>query len=83
MPARAGGVALRGVRFALTRTPVSTFSYRGEVTVGLMVDAKLIPDPDQIVGQLQRELTALGRLDRPPRRARRSRAPSAHDKKPR
>jgi hypothetical protein len=60
---------------------VSIFSYRGEVTVGLMVDARLIPDPDQIVGQLRRELTALGRLDRPPRRAHRSRARSAHDKK--
>ena len=32
---------------------VSIFSYRGEVTVGLMVDATLIPDPDQIVGQLR------------------------------
>ena len=60
---------------------VSIFSYRGEVTVGLMVDARLIPDPDQIVGELQRELTALSRLDRPPRRARRSRARRAHDKK--
>jgi diacylglycerol O-acyltransferase / wax synthase len=41
---------------------VSIFSYRGEVTIGLMVDAALIPDPDRIVTQLQRELTALGRL---------------------
>jgi diacylglycerol O-acyltransferase len=41
---------------------VSIFSYRGEVTIGLMVDAALIPDPEQIVTQLERELTALSRL---------------------
>ena len=41
---------------------VSIFSYRGEVTVGLMVDAALIPDPGQIVTQLEAELRALGRL---------------------
>ncbi len=41
---------------------VSIFSYRGEVTIGLMVDAALIPDPDRIVTQLERELRALGRL---------------------
>jgi hypothetical protein len=46
---------------------VSIFSYRGEVTVGLMVDAALIPDPDRIVGQLEDELRALGRLRRAPR----------------
>jgi WS/DGAT/MGAT family acyltransferase len=42
---------------------VSIFSYRGEVTVGLMVDAALIPDPGEIVSALERELRALGRLD--------------------
>ena len=47
---------------------VSIFSYRGEVTVGLMVDAALIPDPDRIVTQLEGELKALGRLSRRPRR---------------
>jgi hypothetical protein len=47
---------------------VSIFSYRGEVTVGLMVDATLIPDPDRIVKQLEGELKALGRLSRRPRR---------------
>jgi WS/DGAT/MGAT family acyltransferase len=41
---------------------VSIFSYRGEVTVGLMVDAMLIPDPGQIVTQLERELEALSKL---------------------
>jgi WS/DGAT/MGAT family acyltransferase len=39
---------------------VSIFSYRGEVIVGLMVDAKLIPDPSRIVKQLEREV---GKLD--------------------
>jgi diacylglycerol O-acyltransferase / wax synthase len=53
---------------------VSIFSYRGEVTVGLMVDAALVPDPDQIVTQLDREMDALAKLDhastrRRPRRA--------------
>lgn len=54
---------------------VSIFSYRGEVTVGLMVDAKLIPDPDEIVKQLEREIRALAhirssaRRTRPPQRA--------------
>jgi WS/DGAT/MGAT family acyltransferase len=52
---------------------VSIFSYRGDVTVGLMVDATLVPDPDEIVTQLERELFALGQLElgrrrRPPRR---------------
>jgi diacylglycerol O-acyltransferase / wax synthase len=46
---------------------VSIFSYRGEVTVGLMVDAALIPDPDRIVSELERELRGLGRLRHPPR----------------
>ncbi len=41
---------------------VSIFSYRGEVTVGLMVDAALIPDPDEIVSQLEQELDELSRL---------------------
>jgi len=49
---------------------VSIFSYRGEVTVGLMVDAAMIPDPDHVVSQLELELEALARLA--PRRLRRS-----------
>ena len=53
---------------------VSIFSYRGEVTVGLMVDAALIPDPHHVVTQLELELEALahpapGRFPRPPARA--------------
>ena len=41
---------------------VSIFSYRGEVTVGLMVDGALIPDPGRIVMALEEELTALAGL---------------------
>jgi WS/DGAT/MGAT family acyltransferase len=43
---------------------VSIFSYRGEVTVGLMVDAALIPDPGRIVGPLDQELNALDKAPR-------------------
>ncbi len=42
---------------------VSIFSYRGEVTVGLMVDAALVPDPGEVVVQFERELKSLGRLE--------------------
>lgn len=61
---------------------VSIFSYRGEVTVGLMVDAALIPDPETITARLEDELTALGELEptarprRPHRRRRRTSPPS-------
>jgi diacylglycerol O-acyltransferase / wax synthase len=43
---------------------VSIFSYCGEVTVGLMVDAALVPDPSEIMVQLEHELKALGKLTR-------------------
>jgi diacylglycerol O-acyltransferase len=58
---------------------VSIFSYRGEVTVGLMVDAALVPDPEEIVTQLERELKALGSI-KPVRRRRsgRGRSRSGH-----
>ena len=52
---------------------VSIYSYRGEVTVGLMVDAALVPDPDLIVVALARELEALAAL---PVKLRRRRAPT-------
>ncbi|MGZ4193951.1 MAG: WS/DGAT/MGAT family O-acyltransferase [Solirubrobacteraceae bacterium] len=58
---------------------VSIFSYRGEVTVGLLVDAALVPDPGLIVTQLERELDALGKLNKtnqPPRRRRSSARPA-------
>ena len=63
---------------------VSIYSYRGEVTVGLMVDAALIPDPGLIVTQLERELDALGSLDRRDgRRRRRTRRPASAKRTPR
>jgi diacylglycerol O-acyltransferase / wax synthase len=49
---------------------VSIFSYCGEVTVGLMTDAALVGDPDQIVNKLHRELRSLASLKRAPRRRR-------------
>jgi WS/DGAT/MGAT family acyltransferase len=41
---------------------VSIFSYRGEVTIGLLVDAGLVPHPQTIVRHSEQELAALGRL---------------------
>jgi WS/DGAT/MGAT family acyltransferase len=38
---------------------VAIFSYAGEVTVGLMVDAGLVPDPEVIVSAFEREIGAL------------------------
>ena len=35
---------------------ISIFSYCGEITIGLMVDAGLVPDPGAIIDQLEREL---------------------------
>lgn len=46
---------------------------RDEVTVGLMVDAKLVPDPGKIVRQLEEELRELAKLS-PTRQ--RSRSPA-------
>ena len=44
---------------------VSIFSYSGEITVGLLVDEGLIPDPGEIVGTFESEIKALLRLKRP------------------
>ncbi len=41
---------------------ISIFSYAGELTVGLMTDAGLVPDPERIVTAFERELEALLRL---------------------
>jgi diacylglycerol O-acyltransferase / wax synthase len=41
---------------------VSIYSYRGEVTVGLMVDAALVPDPGEIVIRLEEEVAAISAL---------------------
>ena len=42
---------------------VSIFSYRGEVTIGLMVDAALVPHPQQIIDALGPELADLRELE--------------------
>ncbi len=46
---------------------VSIFSYRGEVTIGLLVDAGLVTDPQTIMRHAEQELAALGRLKPAPR----------------
>lgn len=43
---------------------VSIFSYGGEVTIGLMVDAAVVPQPQQIIDALNPELEQLRALDR-------------------
>ena len=40
---------------------VSIFSYAGEVTIGVMTDAGLVPDPQTIVAAFTEELAALSR----------------------
>jgi diacylglycerol O-acyltransferase / wax synthase len=41
---------------------VSIFSYAGHITIGLLVHAALVPDPQTIVERLHREVTAMARL---------------------
>ena len=60
---------------------VSIFSYRDEVTVGLMVDAALVPDPGEVVVQFEREVRALG--GPAPRRSARSRSAPGGATRPR
>lgn len=63
-PVYMGGTPVRGVLVWApcsggVSTSVSVFSYAGEITVGLMVDAGLVPDPDAIVTDFERELESL------------------------
>jgi diacylglycerol O-acyltransferase len=51
---------------------VSIYSYRGEITVGLMVDATLVPEPGEIVTRLEEELDAISALPVHARRRRRA-----------
>ena len=41
---------------------VSIFSYNGQVTVGVMADAGLVPDPGTMVAGFERELETLARI---------------------
>jgi len=43
---------------------LSLFSYRGEVTVGLLAHADVVPDPKSIIDRVEQELGAIARLRR-------------------
>jgi diacylglycerol O-acyltransferase / wax synthase len=63
-PVYLAGTQLRGVLVwapcaGSVSTSVSVFSYDGQVSVGFMVDAGLIPDPDAIVRAVDVELATL------------------------
>lgn len=67
-PLYLGGTRMRGVLVwapcaGSVSTSVSIFSYDGDVTVGFMCDAGLVPEPDEIVAAVEEELAALA----PPR----------------
>lgn len=62
-PAYLAGTPVRGVLVWAPRSgSVPIFSYVGEITVGLMVDAGLVPDPGRIIAAFEREVEALLRL---------------------
>jgi WS/DGAT/MGAT family acyltransferase len=56
------GVLVWAPRSGSVAMSVAIFSYAGEITVGLMVDEGLIPDPESIVASFGREVEALARL---------------------
>jgi hypothetical protein len=45
---------------------VSVFSYAGKVTVGFLVDAGLVDDPQPLADGVAREVLALARVARTP-----------------
>jgi hypothetical protein len=66
-PLYLAGTRLRGVLVwapmsGSVAISVSIFSYDGRVTVGVMSDAGLVPDPERIVRGFERELRRLHRL---------------------
>jgi diacylglycerol O-acyltransferase len=66
-PLYVAGARLRGVLVwapmsGSVAMSVSILSYDGRVTVGLMSDAGLVPDPERIVHGIERELRKLHRL---------------------
>jgi WS/DGAT/MGAT family acyltransferase len=78
-PVYMAGTEVRAVHFWAPTSghigmSVSVFSYRGEISVGLLVDAALVPDPELIAGHVERELAALADLEGAVRR----RAPAPH-----
>lgn len=56
---RVGGVLVWAPCAGAVSMSVSIFSYAGDVTVGFLVDAGLVPDPDVLVTHLGEELAAL------------------------
>lgn len=59
---RVRGVLVWAPRSGSVPISVAIFSYVGEITVGLMVDAGLVPDPERIVTAFEREVEAMLRL---------------------
>jgi WS/DGAT/MGAT family acyltransferase len=53
------GVLIWGPRSGSVSMSVGIFSYTGEITAGFMVDAGLIPEPEEIAASFERELEAL------------------------
>jgi WS/DGAT/MGAT family acyltransferase len=56
-----GGVLVWAPCAGAVSMSVSIFSYAGEVSVGFLVDAGLVPDPDELVADFGAELAALRR----------------------
>ncbi|WP_225413302.1 WS/DGAT/MGAT family O-acyltransferase [Stigmatella hybrida] len=70
-PVFLAGTQLAGLMFWVPQAGqlglgVSIFSYAGQVTVGVSVDAALVPDPHRMVEAFHDELRALAREDVPP-----------------
>ena len=66
-PVYLAGTRVRGVLVwaptsGSVSTSVSIISYDGRVTIGVMADAGLVPDPERIAAGFRRELAALRRL---------------------
>ena len=49
---------------------VSVFSYAGKVSVGFLVDAGLVADPQPLANSVRRDVLALARLAQRQRQAR-------------
>jgi WS/DGAT/MGAT family acyltransferase len=62
---RVGTVAVWAPMSGSVSMSVSIFSYDGQVTVGVMADAGLVPDPETMVDGFRSELEALARIGRP------------------
>jgi diacylglycerol O-acyltransferase len=56
------GVLVWAPRSGAVGMSIAILSYAGEITIGLMVDEGLIPDPERIIHALEREVEALFRL---------------------